>query len=468
MKRLPRHAVTLVEILVGLGILAVIGTMLVSTLRSGRKEIQFSSDHLNAIILSQKVFEDLIEEMAMNPYGLETLGVEGTSPVPQEITDGRSVFFSYIEDRREPWGFIDPVADGSIGPQMKPLYDDIKKFKFGLSGNRIAPPGNGEDSNLVMCRLGFSWQTQTGKGEFESTCQLFSPAEEKKADLAAAVDEPALDARIPAEVYSRPGKTIPELATEIGENVETIRALGRIALLTQDFVDSEGFRRQKEKIAEAKQRLSLTPATSLDTQYEYRLTLARLWYDLAKRCFQVVAYLVPAFNELKQQGRFTAGTGSGFDPMALQGQLQSYRIIYEHFAGSLIQSRYYYYSLLESDLSQYKGGKRQLQTLQKLMDIYRVVAILPTRPQGAQEYRSFLERMKTLGRGRNPFLVRLVDQELVFVQSPSQWYDRLPNLKRIAAILQDQIPGILGFIREKSNAAVTGNSPASSTASTGS
>lgn len=467
MSRSHRRAVTLVEILVGLGVLAVIGVMLVSTLRSGRKEIQFSSDHLNAVILSQKVLEDLIEEMAMNPYGLETLGVQGATPVLQEITDGHSVFFSYLEDRKEPWGFIDPVADGSISSQMQPLYDDIRKFKFGLSGDRNAPPGNGEDSNLVTCRLDFSWQTQTGKGEFGSTCQLFSPAEEKKADLAAAVDESALDARISAEVYNQPGKAIPELATEIGENVETILALGRIALLTRDFVNSESFRRQKENIAEAKQRLSLTPATSLDTQYEYRLTLARLWYELAKQCFQVVAYLVPAFTELKQQGRFTATSGSGFDAVGLQSQLQMYRIIYEHFTGSLIQSRYYYYSLLQSDLSRYKGGKRQLQTLQKLMDIYRVAAILPTRPEGAQEYRSFLERMKTLGHGRNPFLVRLVDQELLFLQSPSEWFDRLPNLKRIAAIVKDEIPGILGFIREKSNTAVTGNSPASSTTSIG-
>ncbi len=35
----------------------------------------------------------------------------------------------------------------------------------------------------------------------------------------------------------------------------------------------------------------------------------------------------------------------------------------------------------------------------------------------------------------------------------------------LAAIVKDEILGILGFIREKSNAAVTGNSPASSTTS---
>lgn len=459
MSRRRRRAMTLVEILVGLGILAVIGTMLVTFIRSGRKEIQFSSDHLNAVILSQKVSEDLIEEMAMNPYGLETLGVNTTTPSYQEITDGRSIFFSFVEDRAAPWGYIDPATDGSVGPGMQPLYEDIRKFKFALTGERMAAAGGSEDRNLVTARVDLAWEAQTGRGEFNSTCLLFSPATEKKTDLAFAVDEAALDARIPAEVYRKPGQTIPELAAAIGENVETVKALGRIALLTRDFTASDYFRRQKAKIAAAKQKLLQTPAGNLAGQFEHRHAIARHWYDLAKTCFQVVAYLVPQFAELRQQGRFAAGSGTGFNAVSLQENLQTYGIIYEYFVGSLVQSRYYYYALLQSDLSRYKGGKCQLQTLQKLMDIYRVVAILPTRPQGAQEYRAFLGRMRKLGEGRNPFLVRLVDQELVFLQNPSQWFDRLPNLKRISSIVKDQVPGILGFIREKSDGAVTGNAP---------
>jgi hypothetical protein len=449
----------MVEILICLGLLAVLGGILVYVMRSGRHELQFSSDHLNAVILTQKLSEDLIEELSMNPYGLETLGFDTTPRNFQEIVDGRSVLFSYIEDRAPPWGLIDPQTDGTLDQQMKPLYDDIRKFKVALSGDRRASSGSSPDRNLVEARFDFNWPTKTGRGELTSTCLLFSPAAAKQTDLAYAVNEPAIDARIPREVFGRGGMTIPQVAAAIGENVETITALGRISLITRDFLQSDFVQKQKKKIADEKTRLARTPASALDRQYAGRLAIARHWYELAKVSFQILAYLVPHFTTLQQQGKFNQEGGTGFNASTLQCDLQTYRVIYETFAGSLIQARYYYYSLLASDLSQYKGGKVQLQAFQKLMDIYRVCAILPTRPQGMQEYKDFLARLKSFAQGRNPFLVRFIDQETIFLQTPSLWFDRLPNLKRIADILQDKIPGILAFIREKSAAAITSNMP---------
>ncbi len=461
----PRSGFTMVEILICLGLLTALGGILVYLTRSGRHELQFSSDHLNAVILGQKLTEDLIEELSMNPYGLETLGIDATPRNFQEIVDGRSVLFSQIEDRSAPWGFIDPQTDGAIDHRMKPLYDDIRKFRFAVAGERRAPSGSSPDRNLVEARFDFAWPTQTGRGEFNFTCLLFSPCTAKQTDLALAVNEAAIDARIPREAFGHDGMTIPQVAAATGENVETITALGRISLITRDFLRSDFVQTQKQKIADAKTRLAHTPANALDQQYAGRLAVARHWYDLAKISFQALAYLVPHFTILQQQGRFSGGSGSGFNAATLQCDLQTYRIVYETFAGSVIQARYYYYSLVESDLSRYKGGKVQLQALQKLIDIYRVCAILPTRPQGMQEYKDFLARLKAFGQGRNPFLVRFIDQETLFLQTPAIWFDRLPNLKRIADILQDKVPGILGFIRERSNAAVTGNIPRPTTSS---
>lgn len=455
----PQGGFTMVEILICLGLLAVLGGILAYVMRSGRHELQFSSDHLNAVILSQKLSEDLIEELSMNPYGLETLGFDSTPRNFQEIVDGRSVLFSHIEDRAPPWGLIDPQTDGTLDQQMKPLYDDIRKFKVALSGNRRASSGATPDRNLVEVRFDFNWPTKTGRGELNATCLLFSPATAKQTDLAFAVNEPAIDARIPKEVFGYRDKTIPEVAAAIGENVETITALGRISLISRDFLQSDFVQKQKKKIADEKTKLARTPASALDRQYAGRLAIARHWYELAKVSFQAIAYLVPHFATLQQQGKFTRESGAGFDASRLQRDLQTYRIIYETFAGSLIQARYYYYSLLASELSRYKGGKVQLQALQKLMDIYRVCTLLPTRPQGMQEYKDFLARLKAFGQGRNPFLVRFIDQETLFLQTPSLWFDRLPNLKRLADLLQEKVPGILSFIREKCAAAITSNMP---------
>lgn len=459
MKKAPFRGTTLLEILVALGIFGIVGAVLVFSIRSGSKEIQFTSDHLNAVILTQKVAEDLIEEIGMNPYGIETLGLAANSRDFQEITDGGSVFFSQVEDRVEPWGFIDPARDGVIDQGMQPLYKDIRKFKLALSGQRLSASGEGPERNLVSCKIDLAWDTKTGRGELNSQSLFFSPATPRKTDLAYVVNEPEVDARIPGAVFRKPGKTIPEISATIGENVETVQAFGRISLITGDFVASAYFNGAKALIAKQKEELARTPETDLEKQYRLRLAIARQWYDLSKTCFQVVAYLVPHFALLKAEGKFNQAAGTGFNGISLQHGLYLYRIIYEHFVGSIVQARFFYYALLQDDLSRFKGGKCQLQVLQKLMDIYRVVAILPTRPEGMQEYRNFLARIRKLADGRNPFLGRLVDQEIQLLENPVSWMDRLPNLKRISEIVQGKIPGILGFIGKTTSDSVGGKTP---------
>jgi hypothetical protein len=311
-KRIPGRgrAVTLVEILVAVGLCALIGTTLLTFIRSGRKEVTFTSEHLQAVILSQKVSEDLIEELMINPYGIETLGVDTSSSGGwQDVTDGRSVFFSMVEDRRPPWGVIDPNVDGTLDPSMKPLYESIRRFRFRLAGERLAASGDSELRNLVNCGLTFQWPAQTGQGEAQTSLLLFSPAAPRKINLAYTVDEAAIDAQIPAAL-GRAGASLAQIAADLGENVETLRALGRIALVLRGFVSSDYFRTQEEKIRQLRTELSRVPSIDLARQYEKRLEVAKAWYDLAKTCFQVVAYLVPQFDVLRQQGRLAANPQS--------------------------------------------------------------------------------------------------------------------------------------------------------------
>lgn len=354
-----RCAFTLVEVMVGFSILAGIALIYLVFVRSSTKEMQFSADHLNAAVLSQKVAEDLIEELALNPYGFETLGVDGSSMVEQEVVEGRSIFFSFIEDIKPPYGKIDVNVDGAITPQMQPLYDSVDKFKFSVAGNRMAKTGEHEDCNLIQSDIAFKWQTQTGKGEFNTLMQVFSPVTVKKVDLGLVVDQAGIDARIPAEVFARPSKTVAEISSETGENIDAILALGRISLITRDFAASEYYVKHKNEIRLLFSRLQDTPASDLERQYELRKTLAETWYGMAKICFQIVAYLESQFEVLQAQGKFTATTGAGFSSTSFQQDLLYYPIIFEYFSGSLIQARFYYNTLLVTDLIRYKGGKIQ-------------------------------------------------------------------------------------------------------------
>lgn len=440
---------TLVEITIAFAIFTAIGAFFISFLTSSSKEISFSADHFNAVVLSQKVSEDLLEELAINPYGLDTLGIDESITSRHEVVDGSSVFFSFIEDRAEPWGLIEPSKDGMINSMMQPLYDSVKKFKFGVSGSRLAKTGDHEDRNLVNCNIDFSWKTQTGKGAFNSSFELFSPVTAKKVALGVSLNEAEIDARIPAEVYMRSSQTVGELATAIGENVDAVLAVGRISLISRDFINSAFFKDSKVKIKALLVRLSALSPDNTEELFETRLELARVWYELAKVCFQIVSYLEPHFATLQVQGKFNTNSGSGFNPISFQQDLMALRIIYEYFAGSIVQARYYYYQLLEPEMIALKGNKAQQQIIQKLIDIYRITAILPIQPQGMAEYRDFLKRISDLSVGRNPFLNRMVSHELKLIENRAKWLEHFPNLGRINSVVGEKMPGVLAFIKAR-------------------
>ncbi len=448
-----RRAFTLVEVLIGFSIIASIAVLYLIFARSSSKELQFSADHLNAVVLSQKVAEDLIEELALNPYGFETLGIEGSSS-DQEVIEGRSVFFSSIEDTRPPYGKIDINSDGAIGQQMQPLYDTVEKFKFKVAGQRLANSGEHEDRNLMQGKIDFFWHTQTGRGEFNTSMQLFSPVTSKKVDLGLIIDQDAIDARIPGQVFGRPSQSISEISASTGENVETLLAFGRIALITRDFSSSEYYLKRKNEIRQLRSRLGNTPATDLDAQFELRKSIAETWYDMAQICYQIVAYLEPHYEVLQSQGKLTTANGAGFNSVSYQ-DMAYYRVIYEYFAGSLLQTRYYYSSLLHPTLIKYKGGKVHTQLLQKLIDLYRIIAILPTRSSGMQEYRSFLGRIRTLSEGRYPYLYRFATFERGLLDNPAEWLQRYPNLANLHHVIAERVPVILGFIKTSTVSMVT-------------
>ncbi|MBU1106952.1 MAG: hypothetical protein KKB51_09820 [Candidatus Riflebacteria bacterium] len=449
------RAFTLVEIIIGFSILAGISLIYLIFVRSSSKEMQFSADHLNAVVLSQKVAEDLIEELALNPYGFETLGIEAAALSQQEVVEGRSIFFSFIEDTRAPYGKIDINVDGAIGQQMQPLYDTVDKFKFTVAGRRLADSGDNEDRNLLQSNIDFFWKSQTGRGEFNTSMQMFSPITAKKVDLGLVVDQASIDVRVPAEVFANPAKTIAEIAAAAGENVEAIQALGRISLVTRDFVGSDYYIKRRNDIRQLIMRLGNTPTSDLENQFEIRKTIADTWYEMAKICFQVVAYLEPQFEILQAQGKFKTATGTGFNPIAFQQDLFYYRIIFEYFAGSMVQARYYYNTMLTSNLIRYKGGKVQTQLLQKLIDLYRIVAILPTRIGGMHEHRTFLDRIRTFSEGKNPYLHRLAVFERGLLDIPDEWLKRHANLDRLNNIIAVRVPTILSFIKTQTISMIT-------------
>lgn len=450
-----KHAFTLVEILVGVAIIAGIATFYVTFMSGASKESKFTADHFNAIVLSQKVVEDLIEETNINPHGFSTLGIDKNKANFHEVTNGSSVFFSHIEDSAPPWGKIEPGKDGMINEQMQPLFENVNKFKFAIDAQRLAEKGDHEDRNLIQSTVNFNWKATTGKGNLSTQGIFFAPITAKKVDLSNVVDETGIDSRIPAEVFGS-AKTLPELAAAIGENVETLQALGRISLISRDFIHSDLFKKFKIKISDLDSQLSSTSSSDLARQYELRSELAETLYELAKKCFHIVAYLQKHFEQLMLNGKFKDSMGTGFNPITFQQDMFYYRLIYEYFSGYLVQARYYYYSLMQSNLAEYKGSRVQQQVIQKLLDIYRVVAILPSRSTGLQEHKKFVARLKDWSEGRNPYLFRMLSYEQLLVDNRSKWMEQYPNLARLDEIINGKMPVILDLIKKNTVGVVVG------------
>jgi hypothetical protein len=443
----------MVEVIVGLCIFAMLSVYFLVSMMSASKEINFSGEHIDAMILSQKVGEDILEEVSLNPYGLETLGIASSKGVRHDVVDGSSIFFSYIEDRAAPWGYIEPTRDGMIDNRM-PMYDAVKKFQFSISGDHLAKSGDHEDRNLVACKIDFFWEAKTGRGEYNSEFQLFSPVSLKKVDLSGKFDEASLDARIADEVFNFPEKSIGELATEIGENQQTILAIGRISLVCSDFAHSSYFKDMKNRIALGNQKLQYVSASANPDQYfKLSLELAKNWYEIGKSSYQIIAFLEPHFDELMKSGKFIDSLKGGFNQISFQHNLMSFIVLYEYFVASMVQSRYYYHNLLNPAIVKYKGARAQQQVILKLLDLYRVISAFKSRPGGMSEYRTFVAKIRDWAKNRNPFLERTMAFEQKLMMNQSDWMARFPNLSRINDSMGTKIPAILDFISKQTNSA---------------
>ncbi|MBF0545946.1 MAG: prepilin-type N-terminal cleavage/methylation domain-containing protein [Candidatus Riflebacteria bacterium] len=85
---------TLVELSIGMALLMLLAVIFFTLVKGGARESVLSSEHFTEAMLSQKVTEDLIEEVELNPYGISTLGMDESAPLTSSpVIDGGAPFF---------------------------------------------------------------------------------------------------------------------------------------------------------------------------------------------------------------------------------------------------------------------------------------------------------------------------------------------------------------------------------------
>ncbi|MBI3038468.1 type II secretion system protein [bacterium] len=447
MRVVKKNGFTFIEVIVGVLIFSFIGASYLAWIKMSTRQIEFGADHFSAILLSQKLMEDLNQEIIINPYGFS--GIEGKNIPSEKVVDGGSPYFSYLADTSPPWFYIDPSADGKIDSNQEPLYSQLKDFSFSLSALRqgsLTDPS--ELKNLYIVTGKLNWKAKTGGGKYEFSCDFPSVISAKKTQFSSNPDDAEIEKLICSEFYLEAGKSLSSLISAKGGDFDTIKGLGKIHYVCKNYFASAFFSDTLKLINDLEDKRKNLKGKASNELAKCCRELAKQFYELAKSSFQILAALEPTFSMVQKNfdqqhlGKYLWENKFRFSQV-----FQNFKQVCDNLNSSLFWSRTNYESLLEKSLILSQGSRRVNQIVLRLLDIYKILSVSPSYKEGKKDYKDFLARMKSFCNGRNPFLNRLIFQEIAWADNPSELQKRYPNLKIVSDIVEAKIPGFLNFIR---------------------
>ncbi|MBF0406296.1 MAG: type II secretion system protein [Candidatus Riflebacteria bacterium] len=453
LKKGRRHcrAFTLVELVIGMGLLLLLAVIFFTLIKGGTRESALSSDHFTGAMLSQKVTEDLIEELGINPYGIQTLGLDETAPLtPTQVIDGSVPFFKTTEDSKPPWGKIDDLTEGTINNKVLPLYNQVRTFQLSGSGKRMqtisAAP---ENQHLIDSAIRFDWTAKAGKGYADSRCHFFSSSGPKPVEVTLLYDQAQLEKEIAYSFFNSPGDSLTNLVSTTGANYQTVLSLGIIHHTTLGFINSNGLDKYLQEVKNAKNKVTSFSFSDKAEEYQAKQNLARAYFDLGNACF-MLTYLI-ATEVARLEGKCET-TDLGYMltafPENFTSGLKNYIKIYNTYQDSLESSCQAYLSLLQPGISGAKGLKQQLSVILRLMEIHQIIAVNPDIPGGLSRYNTYLEALKTSMQGRNQYLHRYALQEKTFAVSNTLLVEKHPFLQRIQEVTSGSVPIIREILKK--------------------
>lgn len=430
---------TLIEILIGIALFLVLMVCFLTIIRGGTRESALSSDHFTSSMLTQKVIEDILEELDLNPLGFSSLGIDESSPLmPTAVVDGNTPFFNCVEDRTAPWGKINAQNEGTIDNTFEPLYGQVKNFLVSAVGKKIpVKSSNPENLHLVETSVQFDWKAKVGKGSTLAMCQLFAPIGVKPASISFSFNQPDLEDEIANTFFGNPGNPLSKLITDTGANYQTVLSLGIIHFGTKGFINSNGLKTFMDAVANAKTKAALSYPNKAE-EAQAKQNLAKAYFDLGNTCFQMTYSLASEVVYLKDHcEKADLGEQLSDDTDAFATGLENYRRLMATFIDASEKSRYTYSLLLDPSLTGARGVKQQMFVVRRLLDLHRILAVISEKPSGLSEYKTFLSDLGKAFEGRNPYLSRLILQESGFAASVDSLADKHPFLKSVQHVTED-------------------------------
>ncbi|MFZ5951973.1 MAG: type IV pilus modification PilV family protein [Candidatus Rifleibacteriota bacterium] len=440
---------SLVETLIGLLIFSATIMMFYLSVRSSSKESVFSNNHFSALMLSQKVSEDINEEFSINPFADETLLLNSKNFGTPNLVEGNSIFFAALEDVKAPWGLIDSSTDGGIDSSHTTLYSQLKGFVLSTESKDDYFAGfSDESANLKKINLHFNWKTALDQGRIEKDFFVFAPREAKTIiDPFESLDYEALGIKnavkmlLPSDTdFSKP---MDEIISSLGASEKILFELATAQILCNNFFNSPLFLEiSKENSQLTEELLWITDAKEA---LKKRKKLADNWYLMSQTALSVVAAVSKIFSEFDQNQKVFDAMKS-LDQFQLKQYLMNVRMLYRYFLDSMIAARYNLQKVFCNSNIKIVETIEQERMIFKLLDIYRVLSFAPGHDNGQEEYLGYIARVKQMFNWKNRYIYRFFDLEENLASKPSRLVEKYPNLQHPYRIMSAQIPKTFSFI----------------------
>ncbi|MBF0407540.1 MAG: hypothetical protein HQM10_09300 [Candidatus Riflebacteria bacterium] len=423
------QAFTLMEIMFGILIFSVIATFYINFVQTGKRELHFTSEHFNALLVSQKLSEDISQEIQTNPYGFETLGIESSTISNFGIVDGNSIFFSFLHDTKAPWFNIDPAIDGKIGSDIQPLYSQFRNTTFSLKGQKVS-------TGISRAEVSINWKNAIGKGNYDIACLFPSSSVLKQVDLELKYNQADMEKETAIVFYNETEKTLSQLVAEKGGNYDTIKKLGVVHGICKSYFNSSFFTQTMAEIKDLENKRKIAASNPNAELASICESLGRGFYEIAKSSFQLICALQPIMDEIKSNFNVSHfGSQLWYYKNRLQGVLLEYKQLHSNFNSALYWSKINCENLLQSDISRNIGTKRQYRHILRLIDINKIFAVHPDFPSGKAEFKAFAENIRKICDGRNPSMTRYLKQETSWIDNQSVLFNKYPTLGKVHELL---------------------------------
>ena len=428
-------AVTLLEILFATLIFSSLIAAFGMVLSSSNKKMTATGNYFFAIQIASKVITDLAEEAQTTPGVLDFLQAYLEMTTHDRVTEGQSVYFRYLVDRKPPFGIIEPGVDGGLSKDLGKAFVQFAPFNVQVTATRKAPADSADyERHIAKITVAIDWKEKNGQARsYEVASEIPSPTGAVPADPWK-YDQAALDQRIRERLFpTKTGRTLAAAISETGANPKLVQYTGKIAVITYDLCDYlASVATNLNRLAQARSLLAANPTSKL---YGQQMAIAHQTEQAASLIYRTLEELNPSLVAAGSQ--FSASALPGVDLAEVRAGIKAFQMLPGEMSQWTKDAEEAYEWLLDPRLGiDFSFSLRQRVTAEaRLVEAKRFR--FATGAMGQPEYLKFIVAQRKKSSGKNPHRERFFLREEKVVSRSTEFAGAFPNLTKVIKLMRD-------------------------------